>query len=112
MGTTFQPKSVPRRLTFGVFYGCRKHHITHPSAHPILWNVDVRFARTAVIPKSPIMRFYRELAASRLSYGMAKRVTIEVWDSLENSREFAEIRRSAKNRQRSAATLPVEGVPQ
>ena len=58
-----------------------------------------------------MMRFYRELAASRLSYGMAKRVTIQVWDSLEkikawrDSKEFAEIRRSAKNRQRSATAL-------
>jgi len=57
------------------------------------------------------MRFYRELAASRLSDGMEKRVTIRVWDSLEkikawrDSKEFAEIRRSAKNRQRSATAL-------
>jgi len=73
--------------------------------------LDGRFAPTAVIPKSPMKRFYRELAASRLSYGMAKRVTIQVWDSLEkikawrDSKEFAEIRRSAKNRQRSATAL-------
>jgi hypothetical protein len=70
-----------------------------------------RFAPTAVIPKSPIMRFYHDLAASRLSYGMAKRATIQVWDSLEkikasrDSKEFAKIRRSAKNRQRSATAL-------
>jgi len=61
--------------------------------------------------KSPIMRFYHDLAASRLSYGMAKRATIQVWDSLEkikasrDSKEFAKIRRSAKNRQRSATAL-------
>jgi hypothetical protein len=72
--------------------------------------LDGRFAPTAVIPKSPMKRFYREFAASRLSYGMAKRVTIQVWDSLEKIKAWrdskeCEIRRSAKNRQRSATAL-------
>ena len=64
------------------------------------------------------MQFYRALAASRFSNGMARRVTIQVWDSLEkvnawrDSKEFADVRKVGEKYATFNHAFAVEGVPQ